>query len=138
MSQEIAEVFEQRLAEYKHLVILRQEECSQTAEVLEEKVRQLSSKGKKFKTTLIVLGVVVATRAALELAMLGFKVPPVVMNILSILFLLIGATVSVLAALEKVNRYEEKAGEGRALSSRNAGTDDALCSSADLAPCRPP
>ena len=117
VNEELTGVFEQKLAEYKQMVILRQEECSQTAKVLEEDGKQLSAKGKKYKNALIILGIVIATKAALELAMLGFKTPPVVMNILSIIFLLIGAAVSMVAALDKNNRYEEKAGELRTLSS---------------------
>ncbi len=118
MNEGIIAVFDQKLAEYKQMVILRQEECTQIAEVLDKKGGQLSSKAEKFKTTLIVLGVVVAAKAALELTMLSLQVPPVVMNIISILFLLIGASVSVLAALEKANRYEEKAGGVKMLSSQ--------------------
>jgi hypothetical protein len=33
MNKEIAAVFDQRLADYKQMVILRQEECTQIAEV---------------------------------------------------------------------------------------------------------
>jgi hypothetical protein len=105
------------LNKYKKMVILRQEECAQTATVLDGKVQELSAKGKGYKNALLILGVVVATKAALELAMLSFKPPPIIMNILSILFLLIGIAVSIIAQLDKNNRYEEKAGELRALSS---------------------
>jgi len=116
-TDEVTGLFQGKLVEYKEMVILRQDECVQIAKVLEEKGQQLSAKGKKYKNSLVILGVVIATKAALELAMLGFKAPPVVMNTLSILFLLVGAAVALIAALDKNNRYEEKAGELRTLSS---------------------
>jgi hypothetical protein len=55
MNKEIAAVFDQRLADYKQMVILRQEECTQIAEVCDRVGRQLSSTSKKFKNWLIVL-----------------------------------------------------------------------------------
>ena len=80
MNKEIAAVFDQRLAEYKQMVMLRQEECTKIAEVCDKKGQQLSSKAEKFRNTLIILGAVVAIKAALELAMLNLPVSPVVMS----------------------------------------------------------
>lgn len=121
--QDVAKVFEQKLADYKQMVILRQQECSEIAQVLEKKGHEFSIKGKRYKNAVIVLGVVIATKAALELAMLGIKAPPIAMNILSILFLLTGVAVSMIATLDVSNRYGEKAGELRALAT--------LCKSCD-------
>jgi hypothetical protein len=117
VNKDVPREFEQKLAEYKQMVILRQEECVQIAKVLDEKGPQLSAKGKRYKNALLILGVVVATNATLELAMLKNDVPQIVMSTISILFLLVGAAVSMIAALDRNNRYEEKAGELRTLSS---------------------
>lgn len=116
VDERTAKAFEAKLAEYKEMVILRQEECSQIAAVLDDKARDLFSRGRRYKNALIILGVVVATKAALELAMLNVGASKLVMNVLSILFLLIGATVSMVATFEKSNRFEEKAGGLKALA----------------------
>jgi hypothetical protein len=117
VDEEPTRAFQQRLAEYKQMVILRQEECTQIAKVFEERGQQLSVKGRRYKNLLVVLGVLVASKAALELAMLTLEVPDNVKNALTILFLVIGVTIAMVAALDKTNRYEEKAGELRTLSS---------------------
>jgi hypothetical protein len=114
--QDEGKVFEQRLADYKQMVILRQEECAKTGAILGEKGRELSIKGRRYKNWLIILGVVVAAKAALELAMIGMNAPRPTMNVLSIIFLVIGIIVSMIAALDKANRYEEKSGECKSLS----------------------
>src|SRR6266702_3716835 len=95
--------FEQKLAEYKQMVILRQEECVQIAKVLDEKGPQLSAKGKRYKNVLLILGVIVAANATLELTMLKAGARPIVMTTVSILFLLVGAAVSVIATLDRNN-----------------------------------
>jgi len=111
MDKELPRMFEEKLAEYKQMVIQRQEECVKIAHILEKENLRLSVKGRRYKNLLVVLGVVVTAKAALELAMLTLKASPVAMNALAVLFLVVGVAISMTAALDKTNRYEEKAGE---------------------------
>jgi hypothetical protein len=118
VDEERTRALEQKLAEYKQMVIMRQDECSQIGKVFEEKARKLSVTGGRIRNLLIVLGVLVAAKEGLELAML--KVPKglhVAMTAVTILFLVIGLAIAMIAELAKANRYEEKAGELRELSS---------------------
>jgi hypothetical protein len=116
--QDEAKGFTQKLDDYKQMVILRQEECVQIADVLTDEARRLSVKVKRNKNALIILGIIVATKSALDLAMTGAGVRPGTMQILSFLFLFIGVIVTMISALDKSNRYEERTGELRALSTQ--------------------
>jgi hypothetical protein len=110
--------FTQKLADYKQMVILRQGECVQIAKVLTEEARKLSVTVKRNKIIVIILGGIVAAKSALDLAMISTHAPPRVMQVVSFLFLVIGAAVAIISGLENCNRYEEKTGEMRALSTQ--------------------
>jgi hypothetical protein len=88
------------------------------SDVLAKKASGLSARVERNRNALIILGVIIAAKAALDLAMIGVGANPRWMQILSFLFLLIGAVVSAISALDKSNRYGEKMGTMRALSSQ--------------------
>ena len=116
--QDETEDFSKKLRDYKQMVILRQQECVQIADVLADAARRLSDKVKISKNALIALGVLVASKSALDLAMIGATVSTRTMQLVSFLFLFIGVIVTVISALDKSNRYEEKAGGLMALSTQ--------------------
>ena len=115
MSEQISS-FDQELTEYKRMVTLRQGECLAIAHVLDSEAANLSRKATASRITLIVLGAVVATKSAIELTMLP-GAPRPVSQVVTVVFLLLGVIISVIAAMQAAFRYESKVGELRSLSS---------------------
>ena len=107
--------FDKQLADYKQMVILRQEECVAIADALDARALDLSRKATLSRVILIVLGAVVATKSAVELAMLPGAPEPVA-KVVTVLFLLLGVVISVVAGMQAAFRYDTKVGELRSLS----------------------
>jgi hypothetical protein len=111
-----SEQFSQDLDSYKNMVILRQDECVQIAELLEIKARNLSRRAMQFKIALIVLGVIVATKGGLEAAMFESDAGTTARVALGLVFLVLGAVIAIIAGVEAGFRFESRAGEIRSLS----------------------
>ena len=90
MDEQQTQYYKDRIAEYKRMVSLRQDECEQVGELLEKEARHLSRIGTLFKIILLTVAAIISIKSGIELTMHNMNVSSKVMDILSIVFLIFG------------------------------------------------
>ncbi len=109
--------YEKSLTDLKQMVILRQEECVAIQKVVAPATRRNARWSRLITTVVILVGAVVATKGAVELAMAKVALSQQSEMIMQLAFVFMGVAVSAAAALESAFKFDSKADQLRTLDS---------------------
>jgi len=97
------------MQQYKELILRRERECDNLRALFRKEMKRQASKANFCKSFLIIAGALIATKEVGELLMLKMHFSELIGMVLTIIYTLLGVSISVVAGLDAAYRFASKA-----------------------------